>query len=185
MRTLILGLLLLPGCLLMPCGDYEISNTTVTNYENQDYNGDWREICTAEMGSSGVWNMMGDGMAEIWFGVDGRGSRDWMGIDVEIAVGFATAKLVPGEVIELADLYYGTADINPCIDCPQDFATVTEARIEVLSGWTGDDPCAEGDGPEFRLDWDLVFGDGVGPTYLADGKDDVLFSTFVSAECGY
>ena len=172
--------LLVSGC--APCGGYEISNTLATDYYGEDFNGHWKERCGSSDATSGMWDSFADGWSSLSFRPGASGDRDWLGLHIEIDVTLPTAGLVVGRVIEVDELG-GTAALNPCISCRQDEAFLTSGTIEVVGGFDGDDPCAEEEGPVFRLRWDLVFGEDGGPLYEAYGTDQVLFSTFVSDAC--
>lgn len=181
MRHLVLALLPFALAACGACGSLLIEGTTATNYEGHDYNGSWSEQCGVNWGTTGVW-AWADGFSEIWFDPNAPGDRGWQAIDIEITVGVPTDRLVPGETIGM-DALYGGAALNPCIDCPQDGAALSAGTIEVISGFDGDDPCAEEDGPTFLLRWDLEFGTEGGPRYTMAGRDAITFSTFVSEAC--
>lgn len=181
LRLLLVAAAVAASLACAPCGHITISNTLATNYEGKDYNGTWKESCGVNLGSTGVWDW-DPGWNEIWFDADAPGDRSWQGIDVGVTVGFPVARTVPGEVIEIDELY-GGASINPCIDCPQDFAGLTEGTLRIVSGWTGDDPCEPDDGPIFKIAWDLVYGGGDGPTYEVRGTDAIQLSTFTTDAC--
>jgi hypothetical protein len=165
-----------------PCGSYEITNTLAETPEGGTFNGHWKEQCGASYGTWGTWDLMGDGVAELWFDPDAAGDRSWDALSIEIIVGVWNTDLVEGATLGV-DQLGGTALLNPCVSCPQDTASLTSGTIEVLAGPEGD-PCDIEDGPTFKLRWDLVFGDGVGPTYEATGTDAVQLSTFLSEVCG-
>lgn len=158
-----------------------ISGTEATNYEEKDYNGSWFEACGVHQGSSGVWDW-NPGYSEIWFSPSAAGSRDWMGLDIELVLGLPSATLQSGGTIPLEELY-GSAALNPCIDCRQDVAGLTAAEVEVIAGFEGD-ACDLEDGPELTLSWDLTWGAEGGPHYAFTGRDKILFSTFTTEACG-
>lgn len=173
-------LLLLAAC-WPRCGDYDLSGTTATDYEGHGYNDHWYEECGPNMGTSGDWNLFGDGNADVSFFPNAQGKRGWQGIDIEIGVSFPRDLLVSGTTIGLADLS-GGADLNPCIDCRQDGAGLTDGQIRVLSGDDGADPCV-GDGPTWKIAWDLTYGADGGPLYEVHGRDRILFMNFLSEDC--
>lgn len=173
----------LSGCVLLPCGQYVVENTTATSASGHPYNGSWAETCGVESGTSGNWDLIGDGQADLIFWPSDSGDRWTYASDIEIAVGLSTSLLVPGQTIGVDDFSHAGAAVNPCVDCWQDEAGLSSGEIEVLSGWEGGDPCAEDPGPAFRLRWDLAFGDGVGPTYTARGEDEVAFSVAFADPC--
>ncbi len=162
-----------------PCGTFVLSGTTATNYEGFDYNGVWHEQCSVNMGSSGSWNLFGDGMANLDFFPSASGDRDWMGIDLEITASFPTAQIKDGATI--TDVV-GAAAINPAITAHEDAAGLTEGRIEIHGLQGTDDVCAD-DGPTARVTWDLTYGAEGGPLYVVKGSDRILFMNFLSADC--
>lgn len=164
------------------CGGLDISGTTMLDAHGEGYNGHWTEQCGVNTGASGNWNLFGDGGAYVTFFWGSTGDRDWQAIDIEMEVAMPLDRVRAGETIEAADLA-GSAQLNPCIDCGGDRAGVTEGRIEVIDGDDDVDPCA-GDGPAWRIDWDLTFGAVGGPLYETRGRDRVRFSNFLSASCG-
>jgi hypothetical protein len=178
LRLLVLSVL--PGCMLFRCGDFELSGMTALSAQGEEYDGRWHETCTASMGTSGVWEWEA-GWSEIWFFPSASGSRDWQALDIDIVVGLPTASLTDGAEIPIEDLY-GSAVLRPCLDCYEDAAVLTEGTIQVKSG-PGEDEGCEGDGPEHRIEWDLVYGDGSGPTYELHGNDRILFSNFTTDAC--
>jgi len=176
------GLGTVGGC-LAPCGTYEISDTTALDAEGRDYNGTWREQCGAKAGTSASWDLLGDGNALVFFSPTGPGDRSWQAIDIELELVLDNSRLAPGERFEFGDGGIGgSAALNPCIDCRQDQVGLTGGYVEVLSGFEGDDPCAEEDGPTFKLEWSLEFG-GDGPSYVLAATDKVMFSTFLADSC--
>ncbi len=170
----------LAGCILVPCGNYEISGTTADNAEGEMYNGHWHEDC-GWAGTSGNWNLFGDGHATISFLPDAAGDRSWQSIDLVIGVSFPTELLVEDTVIDASQMY-GGAYINPGLTLVEDEAALVGGTIEVASGEAGD-VCVD-DGPTFRLRWDLTYGEEGGPMYVLDGSDRVQFSSFLSEDCG-
>lgn len=178
---MLLLIALLTGC-WPRCGSLDISGTTATNYEGNDYNAHWFESCGANMGTAGTWNLYGDGGAYIDFFWSAPGDRDWQSIDIEMSVAFPTDLVEPGATVGL-DQMGGAVALNPCIDCRQDIAGLTDGTVEILSGSGDDDPCAD-DGPVYRVQWDLVFGEEGGPHYVTSGTDKIRFSNFLSEDCG-
>lgn len=174
----------LTGCILFPCGDYVIENTAATTDDGRSYNGKWTETCSASAGTSGTWDLYGDGNAQLVFAPSGNDDNWTLARDIMMEVAFPLERLVVGETIHLEELAAGSAALNPCIDCPQDTVAVSSAEIEVLSGYDGTAPCDEDPGPAFQLRWDVTFGDGAGPTYRAQATDDVEFSVLLSESCG-
>jgi hypothetical protein len=181
-RVLMVAGVLAAAAACVPCGSYEISTTAAMSADGASFNGSWREQCGVNTGTWGTWDLLGDGVAELWFDPDAAGDRSWDSLSIEIAAGVPTSALVEGATLGL-DQVGGYALLNPCVSCQQDQAALTEATIEVLSA-PEEDACTIEDGPTFRLKWDLVFGDGVGPTYVVSGADQVQFSTFLSETCG-
>lgn len=173
----LLGLLM--GCLL--CGTYQVSDTTATNADGQDYNGTWRESCGATRGTWGSWNLYGDDTVEIRFAPDRNGSDTWDAIDFEITAVVPTANWEVGRTLEVGE-FWGGAYINPGITLTEDVAGLTQGTLRIDSGWEGD-VCEAEDGPEYRLTWDLVYGEEGGPTYVVEGSDGVQLSTFLSESC--
>jgi hypothetical protein len=167
------------GLACVPCGSFVLSGTTATDATGADYNGTWHEQCGAKMGTSGTWNLLGDGLATLDFFPSAAGDRDWMAIDLEISVSFPTDQVVSGETV--TDLVGGAA-INPAITAHLDGVGLTEGTIEV-GGVQGTDDVCEGDGPTAHLTWDLTYGAEGGPLYVVKGSDRVLFMNFLSEDC--
>lgn len=173
-----LGLLM--GCLL--CGTYEVSNTSATNNDGDDYNGTWRESCGEGRGTWGSWDLYGDDTIEIYFAPDRKGDDTWDAIDLSVSAVVPIENWEVGRTLEVGE-FGGSAHINPGATLVEDPAGLTEGTLTIVSGWEGDDVCAVEDGPVFKLQWDMVYGGDDGPTYVVDGSDSVRLGTFQSESC--
>ena len=172
-------ILLLQGC--FHCGSFDVSGTTVISDDGEAYDGHRYEVC-GTIGTWGNWDPEGDGRAVIYFTPTAHGSRFLQVADFAVSASVPDTLLVPDTTIDL-DQIGGAAFISPEVSQMKDLVGLTQGTIDVLSGYEGEDPCAESEGPTWRLRWSLLFGDGTGPTWDLEGTDKVQFSTFLDSEC--
>lgn len=178
-RLGLVGLWVVSGIGCAACGSFVVSGAQATNFEGETYNGHWFEECGANYGTTGTWNLFGDGFANLEFRPSASGDRDWLGIDLEIGASFPTDQIAEGATV--TDVVGGAA-INPGITLHEDVAGLTSGTIEIESFQGLDDVCAD-DGPTLRVHWDLTYGAEPGPVYVVKGTDRVLFSNFLSEDC--
>lgn len=175
-----------PGC---GCGSYEIS--TGFSFGDTPVDGAYHEDCGARWGSTGSWDLFGDGGAEIWFETSASGDRDWNSVPIDMALYLPIDRLVPGAVFGIEDLW-GNAQLGDMSGNTYAHAGLTAGHVEIVAQKSDPDadPCdvvyKNQDGPAYLVDWDATFegADGEGAyRYEATGRDTVQFSTFLSESC--
>ena len=184
-------LLLLTGCVgaMFPCRRYTVVPTG--SVDGTAFDGRYIERCGALRGLTGAWELYGNGIVNLDFGlVPFNDATDSNAVPIHLGVSLPAADMIKGQHVAFDGGHLlGVAQGVDPNGIPFARAGLSSGAVDVIAqkfrgGVCDVDTTNPPYGPVFRMAWDLEWTSGDGTSYSATGEDNIAFDMAFAAECG-